>query len=60
MNESLVAVPVERIERAIFVIRGERVMPDRDLAFFTVSQQKSSTRQSTGIRTRFRQTLCFN
>jgi len=32
MNESLVTVPVERIERAIFVIRGERVMLDRDLA----------------------------
>jgi hypothetical protein len=32
MNEALVTVPIERIERAIFLIRGEKVMLDRDLA----------------------------
>ena len=32
MNETPVKVPVERIEKAIYVIRGERVMLDRDLA----------------------------
>ncbi len=32
MNEQLVTVPVERIEKAIFLIRGEKVMLDRELA----------------------------
>lgn len=32
MNQSLVTVPIERIEKAIFLIRGEKVMLDRDLA----------------------------
>ena len=32
MNESLVTVPVERIEKAIFLIRGQKVMLDRYLA----------------------------
>jgi ORF6N domain-containing protein len=32
MTESLVKLPVERIEQTIFVIRSERVMLDRDLA----------------------------
>ena len=32
MTDSLVTLPVERIEQTIFVIRGERVMLDRDLA----------------------------
>ena len=32
MNRALVKVPVERIEKAIYMIRGERVMLDRDLA----------------------------
>jgi hypothetical protein len=32
MTESLINLPVERIEQTIFAIRGERVMLDRDLA----------------------------
>ncbi len=32
MTESLINLPVERIEKAIFVIRGEKVMLDRDIA----------------------------
>lgn len=32
MNNSLIKVPVERIEKAIYMIRGEKVMLDRDLA----------------------------
>ena len=32
MNESLVTIPIEHIEHAIFLIRGEKVMLDRDLA----------------------------
>jgi hypothetical protein len=32
MENSLIKVPVERIEKAIYLIRGEKVMLDRDLA----------------------------
>ncbi len=32
MSKSLVKIPLERIEKAIFLIRGEKVMLDRDLA----------------------------
>jgi ORF6N domain len=32
MNEQLVTVPIERIEKAIFLVRGEKVMLDRELA----------------------------
>jgi hypothetical protein len=32
MNGTLVRVPVERVENAILLIRGEKVMLDRDLA----------------------------
>lgn len=32
MNKSLVRLPIERIEKAIFLVRGEKVMLDRDLA----------------------------
>ena len=32
MRQQAVTIPVERLERAIFIIRGEKVMIDRDLA----------------------------
>jgi hypothetical protein len=32
MTQKLVKIPVERLEKAIFLIRGEKVMLDRDLA----------------------------
>jgi len=32
MTQPLVEIPVERLEKAIFLIRGEKVMLDRDLA----------------------------
>lgn len=32
IGKSLLTIPVERIEQAIFLIRGEKVMLDRDLA----------------------------
>ena len=32
MSKSLATIPIERIEQAIFVIRGERVILDSDLA----------------------------
>jgi hypothetical protein len=49
MNESIVRVPVERIEKAIFLIRGEKVMLDRDLASLyevTTSALKQSVRRN--------------
>lgn len=51
MNESLVTVPVERIEKAIFLIRGEKVMLDRDLAPLygvTTSALKQAVRRNLG------------
>ena len=32
MTQQLVKIPVERLEKAIFLIRGDKVMLDRDLA----------------------------
>ena len=32
MTQKLVKIPVERLEKAIFLIRDEKVMLDRDLA----------------------------
>ena len=32
MDKLVVTVPVERIEKCIYLIRGEKVMLDRDLA----------------------------
>ena len=32
MSQSLINIPVERIEKSIYLIRGEKVMLDRDLA----------------------------
>lgn len=49
MNESLVTVPIERIEKAIFLIRGEKVMLDRDLASLygvTTSVLKQAVRRN--------------
>jgi hypothetical protein len=49
MNEPLVTVPIERIEKAIFLIRGEKVMLDRDLASLygvTTSVLKQAVRRN--------------
>lgn len=49
MNASLVTVPIERIEKAIFLIRGEKVMLDRDLASLygvTTSVLKQAVRRN--------------
>jgi len=49
MNASLVTVPIERIEKAIFLIRGEKVMLDRDLASLygvTTSGLKQAVRRN--------------
>ena len=49
MSKALVGIPVERIEKAIFLIRGEKVMLDRDLASLyevTTSALKQSVRRN--------------
>lgn len=49
MTESLVTVPIERIEKAIFLIRGENVMLDRDLSSLygvTTSVLKQTVRRN--------------
>lgn len=48
-NDSLVDLPVERIEKSIYVIRGSKVMLDRDLAeLYSVSTKalKQSVRRN--------------
>jgi hypothetical protein len=42
-------VPLERIERAIIVVRGEKVMIDSDLAALTKLKQKFCFALSGGI-----------
>ena len=49
MRKSLVKIPVERIEKAIFLIRSEKVMLDRDLAILygvTTSALKQAVRRN--------------
>ena len=49
MSKSLVKIPVERIEKAIFLIRSEKVMLDRDLAILygvTTSALKQAVRRN--------------
>ena len=60
MNESLVTVPIERIEKAIFLIRGEKVMLDRELAVLYGVSTKVFNQAVKRHRDRFRRTSCFN
>ncbi len=39
MSQNGVTIPMERIERAILLIRGEKVMLDSDLAEISVSRR---------------------
>ena len=59
MNKALITVPVERIEKAIYLIRGEKVMLDRDLAVLygvTTSALKQAVRRN---RERFPRDFVF-
>jgi hypothetical protein len=58
MNNSLVKVPVERIERAIYLIRGEKVILDRDLAELYGVETRVLNQSVTRNRERFRLILC--
>jgi len=53
-------VPVETIEKRIFLIRGQKVMLDFDLAELYQVATKRSTRLLGATSTGFRLTSCFN
>jgi hypothetical protein len=60
-NKSL--IPSERIEKAIYLIRGEKVMLDRDLAKLydvTTAALLHSIRQCGAIAIASRRTSCFS
>lgn len=51
MSQPLINIPVERIEKSIYLIRGEKVMLDRDLAELygvTTSALKQAVRRNSG------------
>lgn len=59
MTESLVKLPVEQIQQAIFVIRGERVMLDRDLAALYGVQTKALNQAVKRHKDRFPDDFMF-
>ena len=52
-------MPVEHICRSILVLRGRRVILDRDLAAIYASPPGASMRPSSATSSAFRRTLCF-
>lgn len=59
MSESLIRVPVERIEKAIYLIRGEKVMLDRDLAELYEVKTKALNQAVRRNRDRFPSDFMF-
>ena len=59
MKTSLVTIPVERIEKAIYLIRGEKVMLDRDLAELYEVQTKALNQAVRRNRDRFPSDFMF-
>jgi hypothetical protein len=53
-------IPVERIERAILLIRGQKVILDRDLAELYEVETRALVQGVTRNRTRFRMISCFS
>ena len=53
-------ISIEKIEKAIYFIRGEKVMLDRNLAHLYEVALKLSTGRSRGIYSDFRWILCFS
>ena len=58
MSEHSVAIPMERIERAILLIRGEKVMLDSDLAEIYGVETKALNRAVKRNQSRFRPISC--
>ena len=59
-NHSLVNLPVERIEKSIYLIRDEKVMIDRDLAECMALKRASLIRAFVGISSDFLPISCSN
>jgi len=53
-------IPSERIEQAIYLIRGEKVMLDRDLAKLYGVLTGALNQAVRRNRDRFQKTLCFS
>jgi hypothetical protein len=59
MRKLLVVVPVEGIQQSIYVIRGQRVIPDRDLAALYEIQTKALKQAVRRNRERFPDDFMF-
>lgn len=59
MARQKISVPLERIERLIFIIRGQRVMIDTDLAELYGVEIKALNRAFARNRERFPQDFMF-
>ena len=53
-------IPVERIERAIFLIRGQKVILDKDLAILYQVSTGNLNKAVNRNLDRFPEILCFN
>ena len=53
-------ISIEKSEKSIYFIRGEKVMLDRDLAHLYQVATKTLTGRSRGIYSDFRWILCFS
>jgi ORF6N domain len=60
MSKDRSLIPVERIERSILLIRGHKVMLDRDLASLYGVTTKVLTRRSKDIKTGSLKISCSN
>lgn len=58
-EESKAIIPVERIERAIYVIRGSKVMLDRDLAILYEIETKNLNKAVSRNQERFPEDFAF-
>ena len=59
MNQRLAVIPVEHSERAILLVRRQKVMPDADLAKLYASSTKRLNEQVTRNRDRFPKDFMF-
>jgi hypothetical protein len=60
MNPSVGEIPVERIEKSIYLVRGERVMLDRALASLYGVTTKAFNQAVKRHREDFQPTSCFD
>jgi hypothetical protein len=60
MNENTGIATVEQIEQAILLLRGQKVMLDRDLAALYGVETKVSTERCGAILTVFQRISCSN